>query len=196
VGTFPFHAVQGLALPLGILAVQGIASVHPRPRPALVVAALVLVTVPGFVHKLEIARNNIRAPLYPYYITSDEGRALDALEADSRPGGVLAPEYSSNLVPYRTGREAYVGAVSWTPDWFRRLRTANALFQGRLRDERARTFVVETRARFLLSDCRPSVDLTRQLGRLLADVRRFGCATIYDLRVRPDMLGAAGLPDA
>jgi hypothetical protein len=196
IGTFPFHAVQGLALPLGILAVQGVASVRPHPRPALVVAVLALLIVPGTVHKLQVARDNVRAPLYPYYVDPDEGRALDALEADRRPGGVLAPEYSSNLVPYRTGREAYVGGVSWSPHWFSRLRTANALFQGRLGDEPARAFVRRTRARFLLSDCRPSVDLSTQLRPLIARVRRFGCATVYELRVRPEMLRAAGPPDA
>ncbi len=196
IGTFPFHAVQGLALPLGILAVQGVTSVRPHPRPALVVAALAILIVPGTAHKLQVARDNVRAPLYPYYVDPDEARALDALEADRRPGGVLAPEYSSNLVPYWTGREAYVGGVSWSPDWFTRLRTANALFQGRLGDDRARVFVRRTRARFLLSDCRPSVDLGTQLRPLIARVRRYGCATVYELRVRPDMLRAAGAPDA
>ena len=33
VGTFPYHSFQGLAIPLSILAVQGVASVWPRPRP-------------------------------------------------------------------------------------------------------------------------------------------------------------------
>jgi hypothetical protein len=34
VGTFPYHAIQGLALPLGILAVKGVVSVAPRPATA------------------------------------------------------------------------------------------------------------------------------------------------------------------
>jgi hypothetical protein len=195
VGTFPFHAVQGLALPLAILAVQGVASVYPRPRIALVTAAVAVLTVPGFAHKLEVARNNVRAPLYPYYVTQDERRAFEALGRDRRPGGVLAPEYSSNLVPSRTGREAYVGGVSWSPNWFWRLRTANALFQGRLGDRQARAFVIGSHARFLLSDCRPSVDLAPQLRPMLARVRHFGCATIYELRVGPNML-RVGSPDA
>ena len=33
VGTFPYHSFQGLAIPLSILAVQGVVSVWPRPRP-------------------------------------------------------------------------------------------------------------------------------------------------------------------
>ena len=51
-----------------------------------------------------------------------EQQALDALEADPRPGGVLAPAYGGHMIPYKTGREVYVGALSWTPDWEARVR--------------------------------------------------------------------------
>jgi hypothetical protein len=195
VGTFPYHAFQGLALPLGILAVQGVTSVAPRPRPELVAAALAFLTLPGLVHKLELPRNSIRDVAYPYYILPEEGRALDELERDPRPGGVLAAEYASNLVPYRTGRETYLGALSWSPDHTDRLRNANGLFYGQLRGARARAFVRRTHARFLLSSCRPSVDLTQVLGPLLRKVERFGCAALYELHPRPDMIRAAGAPD-
>ena len=33
VGTFPYHAFQGMSIPLAVLAVQGVLSVWPRPRP-------------------------------------------------------------------------------------------------------------------------------------------------------------------
>jgi hypothetical protein len=39
------------------------------------------------------------------------------------------------------------------------------------------------------------VDLTRELRPLLEQVRRFGCATVYELRARPDVSRAAGPPD-
>ena len=48
IGTFPYHSFQGLALPLSILAVQGVLSVWRRPRARVVVAALALMIVPGF----------------------------------------------------------------------------------------------------------------------------------------------------
>ena len=92
-GTFPYHSFQGLAIPLSILAVQGVLSVWPRPRPLLVAAALALLIVPGTVHKAEVAVNSVRAAGDPYFVFADEQRALDALEADPRPGGVLAPAY-------------------------------------------------------------------------------------------------------
>ncbi|HEX8067345.1 MAG TPA: hypothetical protein VF520_12570 [Thermoleophilaceae bacterium] len=194
-GTFPYHAFQGLALPLGILAVQGVASLRRRPRPALVVAALALLVLPGFAHKVEVAANNVHLGADPYFVFDDEHRALDSLEADPRPGGVLAPLYSGFYVPYTTGREVYVGALSWSPDFRERRRAADALFEGRLRGEPARAFVRSTRARFLFADCRRLRDLTGDLRGMLEEVRRFGCATVYVLRERPGMTAAAGPPD-
>lgn len=195
-GTFPYHAFQGLSLPLAVLAVQGVASLRRRPGPLLVAAAIGLLVLPGFAHKLELARNNVHAGADPYFIVRDEHRALDWLEHDRRPGGVLAPTYSGFYVPYTTGRETYVGALSWSPDYRRRHRLADALFAGRLAGAPARAFVVSTRARFLFADCRGLHDLAPELRALLESVRRFGCATVYVLRPRPDAIRAAGRPDA
>jgi hypothetical protein len=196
VGTFPYHSLQGLSLPLSILAVAGVVSVWPRPRPWLVVAAVFVLTVPGFIHKLELPRNNIRENVYAYYILEDEGRALDWMENDPRPGGVLAAEYASNMVPFRTGREVYQGALSWTPDYGEKLGKSNALFDGKLPPAEARAYVRGSRARFLFASCRPAADLTSTLGPLLARTHRFGCATVYELRPHPDMAQAAGPPDS
>jgi hypothetical protein len=194
-GTFPYHSFQGLTLPLAVLAVLGAASLRWRPRPALVVAAVVVLVLPGFAHKLEVAADNVHVGADPYFIFPDEHRGLDFLESDRRPGGVLAPLYSGFFIPYTTGREVYVGALSWSPDFQERRRRADALFEGRLRGERARAFVRETRARFLYSDCRKLRDLARELSGMLEEVRRFGCTTVYVLRERPGMTAAAGLPD-
>ena len=191
-GTFPYHSFQGLAIPLSILAVQGVLSVWPRPRPMLVVAALALMIVPGTVHKAEVAASSIRAAGDPYFVFPDEQAALDALEADPRPGGVLAPAYGGHMLPYKTGREVYVGALSWTPDWERRVEETRALFETGLSPERARALVRRSGARFLFVDCRPGLrDLRSELRPLLEEARRFGCATVYV--VRPHA-GTAVLP--
>lgn len=195
-GTFPYHSLQGIALPLSVLAVQGVVSLRLSLRPAWVVGLLVVMTVPGFAHKLEVAANNVHAGADPYFIFPDERRALAALEADPRAGGVLAPLYSGFLVPYTTGRETYVGALSWSPDFRSRRTKADALFEGRLTGERALGFVRSTRARFLYADCRKLADLTRLLGPELERVDRYGCATVYVLRERPYMARAAGAPDS
>ena len=198
-GTFPYHSFQGLALPLAVLAVQGVVSLRARGlvlRPAWVVALLFVMTVPGFAHKLEVAADNVHAGADPYFIFPDEHRALDALEDDPRPGGVLAPLYSGFLVPYTTGRETYVGALSWSPDFRDRRTKADALFEGRLVGERALDFVRSTRARFLYADCRKLADLSGVLRPELERVDRYGCATVYVLRERPYMARAAGPPDS
>jgi len=183
VGTFPYHAFQGLAIPLSILAVQGVASRWPSPRPALVVACLAAMTLPGIGHKLSVAINSIRAAGDPYFVFGGEARAMDALEHDPRPGGVIAPAYAGHMLPYRTGREVYVGALSWTPDWAQRVRETQALFEGPMGAAQARALVRRSGAGFAFVDCRPHLrDLTALLGPLVERVERYGCATVYVLR--------------
>lgn len=183
VGTFPYHAFQGLAIPLSILAVQGAVTVWPRPNPALVIALLALMTLPGIAHKFIVAVNSVRAAGDPYFVFEGEQRALDALERDPRPGGVLAPAYGGHMLPYRTGREVYVGALSWTPDWEARVRETRELFEGDMGPAEAQALARRSRARFAFVDCRPGLrDLRPLLGPLLERVDRYGCATVYVLR--------------
>jgi hypothetical protein len=197
VGTFPYHAFQGLAIPLAILAVQGALTVWRRPRPAAVVALLVVMTLPGIAHKLEVSIHSIRAAGDPFWVFPGEVRALKWIEADPRPGGTLGPVYAGYMLPSRTGRETYVGALSWTPDWSRRERLADGLVAGTLTGRRAVAFVRSTHARYVFVDCRPGLaDLEPVLRPLLEHTLRFGCASVYVLRGRADMARAAGLPDA
>ncbi len=114
-GTFPYHAFQGLALPLSILAVAGATTVIRAHRAGRSSRCWRCSPCRASSHKLELPRNNIRANVYAYYILHDEQRALDWLEDDPRPGGVLAAEYASNLVPYQTGRETYLGPSPGLP---------------------------------------------------------------------------------
>ncbi|MBJ7521137.1 MAG: hypothetical protein JHC84_15665 [Solirubrobacteraceae bacterium] len=196
-GTFPYHSFQGLAIPLSVLAIQGTLTIWRAPKPAAVVAILVFMTLPGFVHKLDVARNSVQSAGDPYWIFPGEADAMNALETDPRPGGVLGATYAGYMLPAYTGRETYVGALSWSPDWDERQRPANDLIEGRLTGQAARDFVTSTNARFVFVDCRPGLaDLTETLRPLLQAVRRYGCATVYELRFRPEMAEAAGGPDA
>ena len=89
-----------------------------------------------------------------------------------------------------------MGALSWTPNWSARERVADGLVEGPLRGAAARGAVLRTRARFVFVDCRPGLrDLAPELRPLLAEVHRFGCASVYVLRERPGMAAAAGRPD-
>jgi hypothetical protein len=56
--------------------------------------------------------------------------------------------------------------------------------------------VTSTHARFVFVDCRPGLrDLERDLAPILEATRRFGCASVYVLKDRPDMARAADRPD-
>ncbi len=196
VGTFPYHAFQGLAIPLSILAVQGVATVWRRPAPLAVAAVVFLMTVPGIAHKLEVSLHSIRSAGDPFWVFDDEVRALKAIEADPRPGGVLGAVYAGYMLPSRTGRETWIGALSWTPDWRARQRLADGVIEGKLRGAAARHVVRRTHARFVFVDCRPGLaDLEPDLRPMLERALRFGCATVYVVRERPDMARAAGRPD-
>ena len=182
-GTFPYHSFQGLAIPLSILAVQGVVSVWPRPRPWAVLAAVGLMVVPGTIHKFEVAVDSVRAAGDPYFVFPGEQAAMDALESDPREGGVLSTAYDGHMLPYKTGREVWVGALSWTPDWDQRVRTTKRLFETGMPDAEARRFVRATGARFMFVDCRPGLlDLEAQMRPLLEEVRRYDCATLYVLK--------------
>lgn len=182
VGTFPYHAFQGMAIPLAALAVQGVRSAWPHPSRVVVVAALLLMVVPGTAHRFEVAVNSVRAAGDPYFVFAGEQAALDALEADPRTGGVLAPAYGGHMIPYKTGREVYVGALSWTPDWERRVVETRALFEGDMGPAEAQALARRSGARFAFVDCRPGLrDLRDLLGPVLARAREFGCATLYEL---------------
>jgi hypothetical protein len=152
-----------------------------------------LMIVPGTIHKFEVAIGSVRAAGDPYFVFPGEQAAMDALEADPREGGVLATAYDGHMLPYKTGREVWVGALSWTPDWDERVRASMRLFESGMRDAEARRFVRATGARFIFVDCRPGLlDLEAQLRPLIEEVRRFDCATLYVLKRHPGTVLAGG----
>jgi hypothetical protein len=195
-GAFPYHWFDGLTIPLAILAVNGVASVWPRIHPSLVVVVALVMVLPGWRDSLGTLAAKAMSGEHGYFITPDEEAALATLADDPRPGGVLTTVSTGALVPYKTGREVYVGHDSWSPQFHERSRQAETLFDGRLSAGEAQSFVRSTHARFLLADCRHQTDLRGILRPLLSGVMHFGCATVYELIERPDMTAAAGAPDA
>jgi hypothetical protein len=126
--SFAQHALEGLAIPLGVLAVRGL---RRFGRPA-VAAAVALLVVPGTVYVADWLRDTATAPGEARYLRPGEQRALTALEASGRPGGVLASARLGALVPSATDRPSWVGHPSWTPDYGERARLAAELLGGRL----------------------------------------------------------------
>ena len=141
-----------------------------------------MLVLPGTVDRADIMRKAVRLGYQPFFLDDHEHDALRALQRDPQPGGVLAPYYSGQLVPAYTGRETWVGAVSWTPYFYVRAREADRLFAGRLGPAEAERLVRGSGARFIYSDCQGRADIERTVAAFTDRPRRFGCATVYRVR--------------
>ena len=189
-GTFPYHSIQGLVLPLAILAVQGFTTRRPSWLPGgrawWVIPVLFVLTVPGTLHKLRLIRNNIHNVAYPYYIFDGEQEALRFLEDHPAPGGVLTNTYGGVLVPPHSGRESYLGQFSWTPSWDMRATIAEDFFAGRLSPRSARAFIRRSGARFVFQECKgriqPPLPIGPSFAPLVQSQHDFGCARVYVLK--------------
>jgi hypothetical protein len=183
----PLHAFDGVTIPLAMLAVAGVQRVRltefPRARLAGVVA-IALGTIPANAYALAVAHQYTDpTPGNANFITRDERDALAYLERNPIPGGVLTQFYLGEAVPGRTGRHTFVGDCLWSePHCIPRSLAADALFDGSLSPGAARRFVRDSGARFLLFSCAAHTDLQSELRPLIASIKRFGCATVYELR--------------
>jgi hypothetical protein len=180
-GTFPFHAFQGLALPLAVLAAMTLRRV-PAAAAAAFAAVLIL---PGTAYQVDQIRSAVNHGFQPFFLEDGEHDALAYLQRDRQPGGVLAPVYSGLLVPAYTGRQTWVGAGSWTPHFDARRIAAERLFAGQLSAAQARAIVRASGARFLYSDCHGRADISRTVASFTDPPVRFGCAAVYRVRSGP-----------
>lgn len=175
--TWFYHALDGLSLPLAILAVRGW---HRLALPRVLAPAAILVaTVPGLVWVVQ----QLVSTNQQHFFTRGEARAFAFLERARRPGAVLAPAMPlGQAVPAFTGRQTYVGHYYWTPAYNARAAQADALFDGRLSTGPALALVRQSSTAFLVSDCRPGrVDLRPALGAVIARTWQFGCARVYEI---------------
>ncbi|MGH2927589.1 MAG: hypothetical protein ACRDL8_05250, partial [Solirubrobacteraceae bacterium] len=183
----PLHAFNGITIPLAVLAVKGVrgSRLSSIPRGRLVAWIVIgLGTVPATAYVLATAHTYVDpTPGNANFITHDERAALAYLARDPTPGGVLTQFYMGEAVPGLTARHTFVGDCLWSePNCIPRSLAADRLFRGSDTPARARSVVRHSGARFLLASCNArDVDLTRTLGPLLVSVRRFGCATVYEL---------------
>jgi hypothetical protein len=146
------------------------------------VAAVLLLCVVGMAYRAGELRDAVNLGRQPFFLTVSERDALRDLEERPEPGGVLTPVYSGIVVPAYTGRETWIGAGSWTPNFEQRRRLTEALFAGTLNRQAAGELIRRSGAAFLYSDCHGRADI-RSLVRPFTDPpRRFGCATVYRVR--------------
>jgi hypothetical protein len=171
-----------------VLAVGGIQRLnwHLRiPRARLVGALAIAVgTIPANAYALGVAHQfTDPTPGNANFITRDERDALTYLSKDPVDGGVLTQFYLGEVVPARTGRHTFVGDCLWSePNCMPRSLAADALFDGSLSAAQSQSFVRQSRARFLLFSCSPGhANLERKLAPVIASVKHFGCATVYEL---------------
>ncbi len=173
------HGLEGITIPLAVLAVRGWQRLG-APRP-LAVPALALATLPGLAYTADLTRAAATERRPGFFLRQGERDAFRALDDDARPGGVLSSPELGFSVPALAGRRVWVGHPSWSPRYHQRAREATDLFAGRLTPTRARSLVRRSGARFLLSPCR-GADLRPVLTALVLRSRRYGCATLYEVR--------------
>ena len=183
---FPYHALQGLSIPMAVLAVAGWQR-YARGRPVALSYAAVLaataITVPGAIYELQTFHDSERTGAAPYWFTPPDHAALAYLDRLKAPGAVLATQYLGLAVPAFTGRRTWVGDYTWTPQFTVRAVLAEQLMAGELSPAQARRVVESVGARYVLTDCAtPAPLLGRWLGPLVVSRRSFGCATVYELR--------------
>lgn len=185
-GTAPLHAWIGITVPLGVLAVEGVQGLGFSRLPAhrwigaLAVAAL---TIPGTYLLMKPTKAYIAPDTgNQNLITHSEHRALQYLANDPRPGAVLSAYRLGDAVPGATGRHTVSGDYRWSGTAYEEHeRQAYKLLHGSLTGSAARSFVLGTGARFVLSDCGSHADLTRSLAPLKVTAHRFGCAAVYEI---------------
>jgi hypothetical protein len=183
-GTFPAHAVQGLTIPLAILAALGLRrwlGARQLPVAIAVIAAVVLI-VPGLARRVDQLRGAVNQGLQPFFLEPGEHDALGYMESAPGDGGVLTTVFSGQTVPAFAGRATWLGTTSWSPDYRSRRAQTDLLFSGALDREQAADLVRRSRARFVYSDCRGHPDISATLAGVTGPPRRFGCATVYEVR--------------
>jgi len=188
---FPYHALEGISVPLAVLAVAGFRKLPRAARGRSLGAAVVLAAVvPGAAYEITSLHDSLRTSAYAYSLSPSDNDALSYLEHAPARGGVLARYEIGIDVPAFTGRRTWDGEFTWTPDFVQRVDEAERLFQGGLATGPARRLVESIGARYALEDCGARADLPRLLGPLIVATTRFGCASVYELRTARARVGS------
>ena len=194
VGNTATHALKGITIPLAILAVIGARSLFQRRSPlfriALAVFCVLVLIVPGSIVQVnrQLKEMKIEAA-NGYFISPGERDALNYI-ADSRlQGSVLGGQLYSSMVPWRSGRQVWVGHETWTPQYRERAYFAEVLLNGDLPGAvfpvDPGQFAQSLGVRFVLVDCQHNnLRLLRQLRPYAVSIKQFGCAAVVE--IRPD----------
>ncbi len=184
-GTFPFHALQGLALPLSVLAVLALRSwLGPRPlRAAPAVVAVVLLCAIGTAYRVSELADAVHLGRQPFFLTADERDALRHLERERRAGrraraGLQRHRRAGLHRPRDVDRRRLVDAAAAGADAGGGGPVRRAARRRRGRGARAPL----RRAVRVQRLPRPRRRRPRLLERVAEPPRRFGCATVWRVR--------------
>ena len=163
-------ALEGVSLPLAVLAVRGWRRLSVGPAMTWIV--LLLAIVPGAVYSAHTFRDLFRSHDYPFALSSGEQQAVDSL-AHVR-GNVLATPYLASALP------ALAGLIDG------QVKTGtNEFFDGRLGHAGVRSAVATGRVEHVISDCLPNrADLSSLLAPLGFQARSYGCARVWTFAPR------------
>jgi hypothetical protein len=192
-GTLPAHALQGITVPLALLAVIGTVTVllprlSGRMGHILIAAAVAALVIPGIARELQQGRKVTSQRNGAFYLSKGDYDALTYLDKNKAAGGVLAPLPTGVLTPGLAGRSTLVGHPSWTSRYALTGGVAASLVAGMLSPEATRTVIARSGAAFVLSPCAyrlGTAQLDRALAPVLAATQRFGCATVFQIRPGP-----------
>ena len=184
VGTFPFHAVQGLQVPLAVLAFVALRDrLGDRKLPAVAaIAAVFSLVVPGTIYRVQQMRDAVNAGQQAFFLTDQERAALKWLDSNGSKGGVVTENYLGTVIPAWTGRQTWIGAGSWTPEFDRRRKLVDALFAGRLSPADARQMLVRPGSGFVLEDCRAQPGFFKAIAGFTKVVWSDGCVVVFELQ--------------
>jgi hypothetical protein len=185
--TFPYHALQGISIPLAVLAVAAFDRQADRMRRLRAVRWLgaglaTLCVAAGVSFEAVTFADSMRSSVASYWLGRGSRAALAYLDRSRERGGVFAAYHIGMAVPAFTGRRTWLGEWTWTPDFSRRQTLADELIGGRMAPVAARALVAAAGARFVLVECEPPHSLRSLLGPMVVSERRFGCASVYVLR--------------
>ncbi|MEI6446831.1 MAG: hypothetical protein WCO96_02980 [Actinomycetes bacterium] len=207
VGNTSPHALKGVTIPLAILAAQGLApwfrKLSPTIGGALGLILVLLLIVPGSWSTTRGEMKTMDASS-GHFISENDLRAVEFLASNPVKGGVFSSVTIGSMVPWRTGRQTWLGHETWTPRFKARMVFAEYTMYGALprtaKPIPTDRFVGWTGARFVLDSCEtkaarffyeqetakqskaPIRPFESQLAPITESLHRFGCATVYVLK--------------
>jgi hypothetical protein len=176
-----YHSLEGLALPLGVLAVRAWPTGQrwgPRRIAFWSYAALIVVSAVLLTAKLLVFQRSPFDTAYSELRPSDVSAVRLAARLD---GGrlILTTKTLGSAIPMLADAPTWVGDQFWTPNGTIRESEAGDLFAGSDTAVRARQFVVATGALALVEPCGSVGRLEAELSVIGFRERAVGCARVY-----------------